>query len=157
MDIPGLYILTRLSGNPLRSGSSPPTTTALAPKRCASRILSTNWHSPLCTNAIQVSVRSGSFGPITQSFGQPKFGGMSARKPSPSQGAVKDDSGITYPKRGSVSSAPNAAGLDAKVSGGDRSTMDTVLSPHPHAQLHNQFRSDFAVEVILLRKSIGCE
>jgi len=35
--------------------------------------------------------------------------------------------------------------------------MDTVLSPHPHAQLHNQFLSDFAVEEILRKKSIGCE
>jgi hypothetical protein len=56
-----------------------------------------------------------------------------------------------------VSSAPKAAGLEAKVSGGDLSTMDTVFSPHPHAQLHNQLPSDFAVEEILRNRSIGCE
>ena len=58
-------------GLPEISGSSPPTTTALAPNLCASRALETNWQAPRCTRAIQGSKRSGMFGSMTHSEGHP--------------------------------------------------------------------------------------
>lgn len=107
---PGLYMLTRVSGKPVISGSSPPTTTARAPSRCASRTLFTNSHFPLWTSAIQGSEGSGVFGPSRQRSGHPVFGIDSFEKElGTSQGFVNEDRGRTYPRIGLSISEPNAA------------------------------------------------
>src|SRR5580700_5740088 len=110
-------MLTKASGLPLMSGLSPPTTTALAPRRCASLTLLTNSHSPLCTRAIHVSPGSGSCGPSIHNVGQPRLGGGSAKETLSVHGMVNEESGITYPRSGSFSSAPKAAGLEANERG----------------------------------------
>src|SRR5712671_3749590 len=73
-DEPGLNMFTSVSGFPEISGSSPPTTMALAPNRCASLALETNWQVPRCTRAIQGSKRSGMFGSTLHSRGHPRLG-----------------------------------------------------------------------------------
>ena len=137
---PGLYILTRVSGFPLVSGLSPPTTTALAPSRWASRTLSTNWHWPRCTRAIHVSVGSGLCGPLMQRVSHARLSPSlrTLEAFADAQGVVNEESGITYPNSGSSSSVPNIAGLAEKVNGRLRSTTDTVLSPQPKVQLKSQ-------------------
>lgn len=104
---PGLYILTKVSGKPDTSGSSPPTTTAFAPSLCASRTFLINSHCPRCTKAIHASV--GSFGPLTQSLGHPGLGAGDVKELLDGHGTVNEERGMTYPKIGSLISAPKAA------------------------------------------------
>jgi hypothetical protein len=67
---------------------------------------------------------------------------------------VKEDIGITYPRSGSSSSGPKAAGLEWNMRGGERSTTETELSA-PHTQPHNQPPS-WEVAENLRRKLNGC-
>jgi len=162
-------MLTSVSGVPDMSGFSPPTTTAFAPRRCASRTFFTNSHFPRCTSAIQGSV--GSLRPTMQRSGQPIFDdGSRPRVSFPEQCTVKDDSGITYPRSGSFISAPKAAinqqkipwyqdrvdnlyrcipGLEGNDTMGVWSTTDTVLSV-PQVHPHNQLRSDWVLNTRLV-------
>ena len=94
-NVPGLYMLTSVSGYPEIFGSSPPTMTARAPSLCASRTFFTNSHFPRCTSAIQVSDGSGDLSPARQSLGQPQFSAGSRVVVFAAQGTVKEDKGMT--------------------------------------------------------------
>ena len=72
-------MLTKLSGKPEISGSSPPTTTAFAPNLCASRTFLTNSQLPRWTIAIQASV--GSLGPLRHKSGHPELSKLGCKVP----------------------------------------------------------------------------